>query len=230
MSAEMIEFAVNGTNARGYLATPEAGSGPGVIVLQEWWGLVPQIKGVCDRLAASGYTALAPDLYHGEMAEHTEMDKAGELMTNLPLERAAKDMLGAVDALLAHPACSSSTIGATGFCMGGMLTLRLCALAGDKISAAAPFYGAPLGDDSMDWSGLTAKVEGHFAENDDFFPPAAVEALAEQLRGLGNDVVFHIYPGTGHGFTNEENPMGSWDQQATAESWGRTLDLLLTVT
>jgi carboxymethylenebutenolidase len=226
---EMIEFAVNGTTAAGYLAVPESGSGPGVIVLQEWWGLVPQIKRVCDRLAGAGYAALAPDLYHGEMAEHTEMDKAGALMTNLPAERAAKDMVGAVDALLAHDACSSSTIGVTGFCMGGMLTLRLCALAGDQISVAAPFYGAPLGDDSIDWSGLTARVEGHFAENDDFFPPAAVEALAEHLRGLGKDVVFHIYPGTGHGFTNEENPMGSWNEEATDVAFGRALELLATI-
>ena len=81
---EMVEFPVNGHSARGYLAVPASGSGAGVIVLQEWWGLVPQIKGVCDRLAQAGFTALAPDLYHGEFAEHTEMDKAGELMTNLP--------------------------------------------------------------------------------------------------------------------------------------------------
>lgn len=229
MSGEMIEFAVNGTNARGYLATPETGSGPGVIVLQEWWGLVPQIKAVCDRLAASGYTALAPDLYHGEMASHTEMDKAGHLMSSLPVDRAAKDMLGAIDALLANDTCASSTVGVTGFCMGGMLTLRLCALGGDKISVAAPFYGAPLGDDSIDWSNLTAKVEGHFAANDDFFPPEACEALAADLRSQGKNVNFYVYPGTGHGFTNEENPMGAYDQEATAQAWGRTLDLLNTI-
>jgi len=229
MATEMIEFAVNGTNARGYLATPESGSGPGVIVLQEWWGLVPQIKAVCDRLAAQGYTALAPDLYHGEMAGHTEMDKAGELMTGLPPDRAAKDMLGAVNALLAHDACSSSSVGVTGFCMGGLLTLRLCALAGDHVSVAAPFYGAPLGDDSIDWSNLTAKIEGHFAASDEFFPPEACEALAQQLRDLGKDVVFHVYPGTGHGFTNEENPMGAWNEDATATAWGRTLELLGTI-
>jgi len=223
--AEMIEFPVNGTSAGGYLATPAGGSGPGVIVLQEWWGLVPQIKAVCDRLAEQGFTALAPDLYHGEMAEHDEMDKAGHLMTSLPIERAAKDMLGAIDALLAHDACSSSSVGVTGFCMGGMLTLRLCAIGGDRISVAAPFYGAPLGDDSIDWSGVSAKIEGHFAENDDFFPPEACEALAQQLRDAGKDAVFHVYPGTGHGFTNEENPMGAWDEAATATAWGRTLEL-----
>jgi carboxymethylenebutenolidase len=229
MPAEMIEFPVNGTTARGYLATPESGTGPGIIVLQEWWGLVPQLKGVCDRLASAGFTALAPDLYHGEMAEHTEMDKAGELMTNLPAERAAKDMMGAIDALLEHDACSSTSVGVTGFCMGGMLTLRLCAIGGAKISAAAPFYGAPLGDDSIDWSGVEATIEGHFAENDDFFPPDACEALAQQIRDAGKDCVFHVYPGTGHGFTNEEDPLGTYDADATETAWQRTLDLLASV-
>ncbi len=110
MAAEMIEFAVNGTDARGYLATLRAEAGLASSSYKNggvWW---PQIKSVCDRLAAAGFTALAPDLYHGEMAEHTEMDKAGELMTNLPPERAAKDMLGAVDALLGHDACTSAPL------------------------------------------------------------------------------------------------------------------------
>lgn len=229
MAGEMIEFPVNGTDARGYLATPASGSGAGVIVLQEWWGLVPQIKAVCDRLAEAGFTALAPDLYHGEFAEHTEMDKAGELMTGLPPERAARDMSAAIDALLAHDACSSATVGVTGFCMGGMLTLVIAAQEGDRVSAAVPFYGAPLGDGGPDWSGLTAKVEGHFAASDDFFPPEAVTALGDELQGMGKDVTFHVYPGTGHAFTNEENPLGTYDEAATTTSWGRALELLGTV-
>src|SRR5664279_1430425 len=94
-----IEFATNGTSAAGYLAIPEAGSGPGILVVQEWWGLVPQIKGACDRLAAEGFVALAPDLYHGEIAGHTEMDKAATLMNTLPADRAARDLEAAVDGL-----------------------------------------------------------------------------------------------------------------------------------
>lgn len=227
---EMVEFAVNGTTARGYLATPASGSGPGVMVIQEWWGLVPQIKGVCDRLAGEGFTALAPDLYHGEIAEHTEMDRAGELMNSLPPERAARDMSGAIDHLLGHDACSSSTVGVTGFCMGGMLALMIAAREGDRVSAAAPFYGAPLGDGAPDWSGLTATVEGHFAGDDGFFPPDAVTALQDELQAMGKDVTFHVYEGTGHGFANEEDPLGTYDADAAATAMARAVTLLRTVT
>ena len=225
MSGSMVEFPVNGTSAGGYLAAPDGGTGPGVLVLQEWWGLVPQIKGVCDQLAGEGFVALAPDLYGGEFAEHTEMDKAGELMTTLPPDRAARDMSGAIDHLLGHGAVTGEAVGVVGFCMGGMLTLLIAALEGDRVAAAAPFYGAPLGEDGPDWSGLTARVEGHFAAVDDFFPPEAVAALGEQLRGMGKDVEFHVYEGTGHAFANWENPLGTHDEAAAATAWGCTLDL-----
>ncbi|MEC8982479.1 MAG: dienelactone hydrolase family protein [Actinomycetota bacterium] len=226
MSGTMVEFPANGTAAGGYLAVPDGGRGPGVVVLQEWWGLVPQIKGVCDRLASEGFVALAPDLYHGEMAEHTEMDRAGELMTSLPPDRAARDMSAAIDHLLSLDATTGNTVGVIGFCMGGMLTLLIAAQEGDRVAAAVPFYGAPLGDGAPDWSGLTAAVEGHLAENDDFFPPEAINALGAELREAGRDVVFHVYEGTGHGFANEENPLGTWDEAAAATAWARTLAFL----
>ena len=226
MSGTMVEFPANGTAAGGYLAVPDGGRGPGVVVLQEWWGLVPQIKGVCDRLASEGFVALAPDLYHGEMAEHTEMDRAGELMTSLPPDRAARDMSAAIDNLLSLDTTTGNTVGVIGFCMGGMLTLLIAAQEGDRVAAAVPFYGAPLGDGAPDWSGLTAAVEGHLAENDDFFPPEAINALGAELREAGRDVVFHVYEGTGHGFANEENPLGTWDEAAAATAWARTLAFL----
>src|SRR5260370_37424567 len=96
---ETVEFPSNGSTASGYLATPAEGAGPGVLVIQEWWGLVPQLKGVCDRLAEEGFTALAPDLVHGGYAEHTEVAKAGQLMPSLPPDRAARGM-GAADGYL----------------------------------------------------------------------------------------------------------------------------------
>ena len=224
MGGEMVEFPVNGSQARGYLVVPDDVS-PGVMVIQEWWGLAPQIKGVCDQLAAEGFVALAPDLYHGELAGHTEMDKAGELMSTLPPDRAARDMSGAIDHLLAHEATTGQAVGVVGFCMGGMLTLVIAAQEGDRVVAAAPFYGAPLGDDGPDWSGMTARVEGHFAGSDDFFPPEAVVELESRLQNQGKDVVFHIYPGTGHGFANEEDPLGTYDEMNAATAWRRTLDL-----
>jgi carboxymethylenebutenolidase len=225
-NGQTVEFASNGNTASGYLATPVEGAGPGVVVIQEWWGLVPQIKRVCDRLAEEGFTALAPDLYHGDVAKHDEMDKAGHLMSTLPMDRAARDMIGAVDYLLAHDAVRGHNVGVVGFCMGGMLTFVLAAKAGDKIGAAVPHYGAPLGDSEPDWSGLTAPVLGHFAANDDFFPPDAVNALAEKLDGMGKDVTVHVYPGTGHAFANEENALGTYDEDAARQAWVRTLEFL----
>ena len=226
MESQMIEFPVNGTTAGGYLAPAQSGPGPGVLVLQEWWGLVPQIKGVCDRLSEQGFTALAPDLYHGEFAQHTEMDKAGELMSSLPPDRAARDMGAAIDHLLTLDACSSSQVGVVGFCMGGMLTLMVSTIESDRVSVAAPYYGAPLGDSAPDWNGLTAKVEGHFAAHDDFFPPEAIKELESQLQGMGKDVTFHVYEGTGHAFANEEDVLGTFDTAAASQAWERTINLL----
>ncbi len=187
---ETVSFTSNGDEVEGYLAVSEAGSGPGLLVVQEWWGLVPQIKRVADRLAQQGFTALAPDLYRGDIAEHTEMDKAAQLMNTLPHRSAARDMAGAIDYLLAHPSVTGDAVGVIGFCMGGMLTLVIAAQQGEKVAAAAPFYGAPLGDSAPDWSNLSATVLGHFAENDDFFPadadprPRAGAARARQGRGV----------------------------------------------
>src|SRR5690242_6291328 len=157
---DTVEFASNGSTDAGFLAQSINGRGPGVIVIQEWWGLVPQVKNFCDRLGASGFTALAPDLYHGEIAQHDEMDKAGHLMSTLPMDRAARDMNGAIDFLLGHEAVDGDAVGVIGFCMGGMLTLVLAAQQGNRVKAAVPFYGAPLGDNAPDWSGLTAKEIG----------------------------------------------------------------------
>ena len=112
---QMVEFASNGDTASGYLALPEAGRGPGVIVVQEWWGLDSGIKEMADRLAAAGFVAFVPDLYRGELAEHTEMDKAGALMNAMPPDRAARDMSGAVDLLAGHEAVTSDGLGVVGF-------------------------------------------------------------------------------------------------------------------
>lgn len=221
--SETVSFPSNGHTASGHLAVPASGSGPGVIVIQEWWGLNPQIKGVADMLAENGLVALAPDLYHGELAGHDEMDRAGELMTSLPPERAARDMSGAVDFLVGHDATTGTGVGVIGFCMGGMLTFMLAANRGDVIKAAAPFYGFPQGEGAPDWSGLTAKVRGHMSDPDDFFPPDAARALEAELQGMGKDVQLTVHQ-AGHAFMNEENPLGTFSEGLAGELWPQTID------
>lgn len=210
--AESVSFPVAPDVAGGYLAVPASGSGPGVIVVQEWWGLNPQIKGFADRLAGEGFVALAPDLYHGELAEHDEMDKAAHLMNTLPGDRAARDMLGAVDYLLSRDEVVGDKVGVIGFCMGGMLALILGAIGDGKIGAVAPYYGAPIFGNAPDWSGLTAPVSGHYAEVDDFFGPEVIRELEAELKGLGKQVDLRIHKGSGHAFANETNAIGTYDK------------------
>ena len=215
---KQVEFRSNGFMASGYLASPSTGSGPGVIVIQEWWGLNAQIKGVADRLAGAGFAALAPDIYRGELAGHDEMDKAGHLMQTLPAERAAKDMSGAIDYLAEHDAATGDGLGVIGFCMGGMLTWLLAAQRPDRVVAAVPFYGFPQGDSEPDWTGLTATVRGHMASPDDFFTPEAAQALEAKLRGLGKDIALTIHE-AGHAFMNEDDPGGAYDAKLAKQLW-----------
>jgi carboxymethylenebutenolidase len=219
-----VEFPSNGTNGQGYLAIPESGSGPGVIVIQEWWGLVPHILEVADRLAAEGFVALAPDLYRGETT--TEPDEAGKLMMALNLQRAAKDMSGAVSYLLDHEAVTSSQVGVVGFCMGGGLALVLACNEGARIGACVPFYGViPWPEAQPDWSALTAPVQGHFAEKDGFFGPEAVGQLQQTLDELGKQAELIIYPGVDHAFFNDTRPE-VYDAEAAEVAWNRTLGFL----
>jgi len=226
--AETVEFRSNGSTASGYLATPPGGSGPGVLVIQEWWGLDPDIKQWADRLAASGFVALAPDLYHGDVAAHDEMDKAAHLMQALPPVRAARDMSGAIDYLAGHEAVTGRGIGVVGFCMGGMLALILAANRPDKITAAVPFYGFPQGAAEPDWTKLTASVRGHMAENDDVFPPAAARALETKLRALGKDVTLTVHQGTGHAFMGPHNALGTLNEPLQQQIWPGVVSFLKT--
>ena len=224
--AETVEFRSNGHNASGYLAKPASGSGPGVLVIQEWWGLDSGIKEMADRLAKAGFVALAPDLYHGELAAHDEMDKAAHLMQSMPADRAGRDMSGAVDFLASHPSVTSPGIGVVGFCMGGMLSFIIAANRPDKVKAVAPFYGFPQGATEPEWSKLTAKVQGHMAETDSFFPPEAARALEGKLRGLGKDVTLTVHPGTGHAFMAPHNALGTLNAELAAKIWPQVTSFL----
>jgi carboxymethylenebutenolidase len=215
---EMIEFKSNGGTCMGYLAGT---SGPGVIVIQEWWGLVPHIKDIADRFAAEGFVALAPDMYHGEVT--SEPDLAGKLLMSMNLATAGKDLSGAVDAL--QERTGRTKVGATGFCMGGGLALMAACLRPDAISAVAPFYGGMRPDTVIEWDNLAAVVEGHYAETDrGTAAPEAVKELEATLRAKGKDATFHVYPGTQHAFFNDTRPE-VYDAEVSQVAWDRMLAL-----
>ncbi len=218
-----VTFPSNGSPAHGYLATPASGSGPGVIVIQEWWGLTDHIATVTDRLAAEGFVALAPDLYGGTVAH--DADEAGRLMTELPVDRAARDLAGAVDYLLAQDAVTSTKVGAIGFCMGGGFVLLLAAQQGDKVGAAVPFYGVGPAVPST-YAGITAAVQGHYGEQDAFYPAEQAKAQAEQIAAeSGAPVEFFYYPAA-HAFHNDENKLGTYDEEQAKLAWSRSVAFL----
>jgi carboxymethylenebutenolidase len=216
---EIVDFASNGGTASGYLATPEGGGGIPVVVIQEWWGLVPHVQDVCDRFAAEGFVALAPDLYHGEKT--TEPDEAGKLMMAMNIEQAAKDMSGAVDKV--QQVSGRDAVGVTGFCMGGGLALVLACHRPDAVKACVPWYGLiPWPNAQPDWSKLEAAVLGHYAENDGFFGPAAVAELESTLEGLGKEVDLHVHPGVDHAFFNDTRS-DVYDETEATKGWEETL-------
>jgi carboxymethylenebutenolidase len=215
---EMVEFKSNGGTCTGYLAGT---SGPGVIVIQEWWGLVPHITDIADRFAAEGFVALAPDMYHGEATD--EPDLAGKLLMSMNLATAGKDLSGAVDLL--QERTGRTKVGVTGFCMGGGLALMAACLRPDAIAAAAPFYGGMRPDTVIDWDNLAAVVEGHYAATDrGTAAPEAVKELEATLRGKGKNATFHVYPGTQHAFFNDTRPE-VYDAAVAKTAWDRTLAL-----
>src|SRR5579862_4097813 len=159
-----VTFPSNGHEAHGYLATPKGGPGAGLVVIQEWWGLTSHIADLTDRFAAEGFVALAPDLYGGPTTHDAE--EAGRLMQSLPVDRATRDLAGAVDYLLARDDVTGDQIGVVGFCMGGAFVLNLAVQEGGKVAAAVAFY--PVGPLPEDFSGLQAAVLAIFGEKDAF--------------------------------------------------------------
>ncbi len=214
LKGAVVEFPVNGRKARGYLSKPERGSGPGVLVIQEWWGLVENIKNIADRFAASGYVALAPDLYHGESTKSP--DEAGKLMMALAIEETEKDLRGASTYLLAQS--TGKKLGVVGFCMGG--SSRSTRRAGtDAIGACVDFYGIHP-NVKPDYAAIKAPVLGLFAEKDPWVAPAAVRKLEADLKQAGVETDFTIYPGVDHGFFNDTRKEVH-DVAAATEAWSR---------
>ncbi len=221
---DMVSFASNGGTAEGYLAVPESGSGPGVIVIQEWWGLVGHIKHLADRFAAEGFVALAPDFYHG--ASTGEPDEAMRLMMGMAMDQAAKDIAGAATYLSGLEQVSAPGIGAVGFCMGGSLALWSATVA-ENVQAAVGFYPAvPWERMSPDWPSYTGKAAMiHCSEEDGTSSAEGIQTAVRLIKDAGGEVSTYDYPGTQHAFFNDERPEVH-DPQASEQAWTRTVALL----
>lgn len=212
----------DGKDVQGYLAQPDSSaSAPGLVVLQEWWGVNEQIRGVAERFAKAGYVALVPDLYRGEST--VEAAEAEHLMNNLDFADAAgQDVRGAAQYLKRQ--CAK--VGVTGFCMGGALTL-LAAVNVEEIDAAVVWYGFPPLE-TIDASKIKVPLLGHYAIDDVPFPIATVDELEKKLRAAGVDFEFHRYPAQ-HAFANETQvganklPITEYHPESAALAWTRTL-------
>ncbi len=213
---KMVQFPSNGGNTSGYLATPSSGTGPGILVIQEWWGLVDHIKRVCDRFAAEGLAALAPDMYHGKTA--SEPDEAGKLFMVLNIAQAEKDLRGAATFLAEHS--STPKIGVVGFCMGGQLALFAATL-NANVGACVDFYGVHP-NVKPDYSKLSGPVLGLFAEKDGFVTPQTARDLDAAIKKAGKQSEIHIYPGVDHAFFNDDNK-AAYNKPAAEDAWKRTL-------
>jgi carboxymethylenebutenolidase len=217
---ESVEFPANGETGNGYLALPQGdGPFPGVIVVQEWWGLDDHIKDVARRFANEGFAALAPDLYHGTVTK--EPNEAQKLMMSLDVPRASRELVKATEYLASRPETAGRGIGAIGFCMGGGLALTL-ATESPHVKAAAPFYGSnPSPIDKV--ADLRGPVFAVYAEQDTFFGPPVRAALEDALNKNNVKHEIRVYPGH-HGFFNDTRAE-VYDQEAAGDAWGRALAL-----
>jgi carboxymethylenebutenolidase len=221
MLGKMTEFRANGRMASGYLSLPPAKSGPGLVVIQEWWGLVDHIKDVVDRFAGEGFVSLAPDLYDG--ATTKSPDEAGKLAMALNMGKAGKDIHGAAEFLLAHSSVKPKKVGVVGFCMGGALALYAAIEYPAQIAAGVDFYGG-LSHVAVDPKKLRVPVLAHFGKNDPSIKEADARLLIERLKATGQPVEGHFYD-AGHAFFNDTRPQ-AYNKVAGTLAWERTLAFL----
>jgi carboxymethylenebutenolidase len=217
---ERVEFPSNGHTCSGYLAAPESGKGPAVVVIQEWWGLVPHIEDLVNRFAREGFVAVAPDLYHGKTTKSP--DDAMKLLMELDVERAGKEIAGAGNYLLSRPECSSSKYGVVGFCMGGALAQYAATVDPAHVAAAVSFYGG-FKKAPTKWEDLQAPLLLFFGENDKGVLADEGRKHAQKLRDMGKSAEAVVYPNADHAFFNDARPE-VYNAEAAQDAWRRTLD------
>ena len=217
---QRVEFPSNSHTCSGYFAAPKSGKGSGVVVIQEYWGLVPHIEDVVERFAKEGFAAIAPDLYHGKTTKSP--DEAGRMLMELDADRAEREIAGAGEWLLKQPACSSKKYGVVGFCMGGALA-QYAATKEKNAGAVASFYGG-FKKVSVDWKNLGGPILLIYGEKDQGVPAEKGRELEQQLKKMGKAVELVVYPGAGHAFFNDTRKE-VYKPDAAADAWRRTIDL-----
>jgi carboxymethylenebutenolidase len=215
---QRVEFPSNSPTSEGYFAAP-TGKGPAVVVIQEWWGIVPHIEDLVERFAREGFLAIAPDLFHGKTTKSP--DEAGKLLMELDADRALAEISGAGSYLLQRPECSSKTYGVVGFCMGGALA-KYTATKDKNVGAAVSFYGGFKRVD-YDWANMSGPIMLIAGELDRGVPAKGERELAEKLQSMGKQAEVHTYPNADHAFFNDTRPE-VYNKEASADAWRRTLD------
>ena len=219
----VVAMDVQGAPVEGYLAIPDSGSGPGVLVIQEWWGLVPHIKSVVERLADAGFVAMAVDHYRG--VETTEPDEAQKLMMGLKVDAAAADIASGADYLLSRDEVTGSSVGSIGFCMGGGLSL-LAPTVGNVSSAVAFYPAIPWPDYHPDWNNYAGKAALiHKAESDEGHAGPRITEYSEANRAAGGEVSIFEYPDSVHAFFNDDRPE-VYQADNAAQAWHRSIEFL----
>lgn len=208
----------DGKSAPAYFAERQAGAdAPGIVVIQEWWGINDQIERVANRLAEAGYRALVPDLFRGDKA--LDAAEAEHKMNNLDFGDAAKDVQGACQYLKQ----SSDKVGVIGFCMGGVVAM-VAAMNFPEPDAVSAWYGLPP-DEAGDPADIKVPLQGHFGLQDQMFPPDAVDNFEEKLKNAGVGYSFYRYDAD-HAFGNED--WDNYDPDAAGQAWQRSLDFFAT--
>ncbi len=217
----MVEFGMDGQEARGYMITPAQGEKhPALIVIQEWWGLNDHIKDIADRFADEGYVVLAPDLYDGKVTKDPE--QAGQYMQNLDQSRALQILNASVEFLKEQQNVKADSIGVTGFCMGGTFALLL-ASHNESVKASAPFYGDVPPDDVL--KKLSAPVLFIGAENDPWITQEKMKRLEEAINKYGKEGEVKVYSGVGHAFFNDTRP-DAYNKETAEDAWSRVTKFL----
>lgn len=218
-----VDLKVNGDGAYAYVAQPDDDAKhPGVVLIQEWWGIEPHVRGLAQKLATEGFVVAVPDLYHGKIA--TEPDDAMKMVMLLRknMDRASKEIIGALETLKAMPNVEPKKLGLIGFCVGGTLTFTVAARYSD-LGAVVPFYPGGYDPSPEEVAKVNAPVLAVFGRRDQSIPQAQVEKIERLYKDAGKDITVRVYD-AGHAFINPDH--GDGNPEAAADAWPRAVNFL----